>query len=75
MWFCDALRCAQVGDGTSGTNRLTPVAVSGLSSGVAIVSAGNVQSRVVCSRLCVLVDDFRCVCLRCVFVRFWVRWG
>ena len=40
-----------------------------------MVAAGDVRARVVCvARLCVLVDDFWCVCLRCVFVRFWVHW-
>ena len=39
---CDAVCAAQVGDGTSGTNRLTPVALSALSSGVAMVTAGDV---------------------------------
>jgi hypothetical protein len=49
-------RCfVQVGDGTSGTNRLTPVAVVGLGSGVANVALGVV-------RLC---------CAACVFVLFW----
>jgi hypothetical protein len=33
----------QVGDGTSGTNRLTPVAVVGLGSGVANVALGSVR--------------------------------
>ena len=33
----------QVGDGTSGTNRLTPVAVVGLGSGVANVASGGVR--------------------------------
>ena len=33
----------QVGDGTSGTSRLTPVAVVGLSSGVANVALGEVR--------------------------------
>ncbi len=33
----------QVGDGTSGTNRLTPVAVVGLGSGVADVALGRVR--------------------------------
>ena len=33
----------QVGDGTSGTNRLTPVAVVGLGSGVANVALGYVR--------------------------------
>ena len=37
-------RCfVQVGDGTSGTNRLMPVAVVGLGSGVANVAAGGVR--------------------------------
>ena len=37
-------RCfVQVGDGTSGTNRLTPVAVVGLGSGVASVALGWVR--------------------------------
>jgi alpha-tubulin suppressor-like RCC1 family protein len=31
----------QIGDATSGTNRTSPVAVSGLSSGVTAISAGN----------------------------------
>lgn len=31
----------QVGDGTSGTNRLTPVAASGLASGVTTIAAGD----------------------------------
>ena len=36
-------RCfLQIGDGTSGTNRLTPVAVVGLGSGVTNVAAGGV---------------------------------
>ena len=34
----------QLGDATSGTNRLTPVAVSGLSSGVTAISAGYFHS-------------------------------
>jgi hypothetical protein len=38
---------AQVGDGGS-SNRNTPVAVSGLSSGVVMVAAGSVRARVVC---------------------------
>ena len=37
-------RCfVQVGDGTSGTDRLTPVAVVGLGSGVANVALGYVR--------------------------------
>ena len=37
-------RCfVQVGDGTSGTSRLTPVAVVGLGSGVANVALGGVR--------------------------------
>ena len=49
-WVCarrhcaaDELMSAQVGDGTSGTNRLTPVAVVGLGSGVANVALGDVR--------------------------------
>ena len=44
----------QIGDGSSGTDRLAPVAVSGLSAGVVMVSAGGVRARIVCLRLCVL---------------------
>jgi len=41
---CADVRCfVQVGDGTSGTNRLTPVAVVGLGSGVANVALGAVR--------------------------------
>jgi len=37
-------RCfVQLGDGTSGTDRLTPVAVVGLGSGVANVALGGVR--------------------------------
>ena len=37
-------RCfLQIGDGTFGTNRLTPVAVVGLGSGVANVALGSVR--------------------------------
>ena len=44
-------RCfVQVGDGTSGTNRLTPVAVVGLGSGVASVALGIV--RIFVPRVC-----------------------
>ena len=47
-------RCfVQVGDGTSGTNRLTPVAVVGLGSGVANVAVGGV--RVFVQRVCLLL--------------------
>ena len=35
--------CLQVGDGTSGTDRLTPVAVVGLGSGVTNVASGLVR--------------------------------
>ena len=53
----------QVGDGTN-TNRLTPVAVSGLSSGVVMVAAGFVRTRVVCLRLCLLGMILgACVCV------------
>jgi len=34
----------QVGDGTSGTNRLTPVGVAGLGSGVAMIALGGYHS-------------------------------
>ena len=37
----------QIGDGTSGNQRLTPVAVSGLASGVASISAGDYVTCVV----------------------------
>ena len=41
---CADIRCfVQVGDGTSGTNQLTPVAVVGLGSGVANVALGYVR--------------------------------
>ena len=44
----------QLGDGTSGTNRLAPVAVSGLSTGVVLVAVAGVQVLVVCLCSCVL---------------------
>ncbi len=37
-------RLAQVGDGTASRNRITPVSVAGLSSGVAMVALGSVRS-------------------------------
>ena len=44
-------RCfLQIGDGTSGTNRRTPVAVAGLGSGVANVALGEV--RLIVQRVC-----------------------
>ena len=44
-------RCfLQIGDGTFGTNRLTPVAVVGLGSGVANVALGWV--RLIVQRVC-----------------------
>jgi hypothetical protein len=43
----------QVGDNTT-TNRLTPVGVSGLGSGVAMIALGNVRPRCGC---CVAVLD------------------
>ncbi len=44
-------RCfLQIGDGTSGTNRLTPVAVVGLGSGFANVALGEV--RLIVQRVC-----------------------
>ena len=47
-------RCfVQGGDGTSGTNRLTPVAVVGLGSGVANVAAGEVRLFVM--RVCLVL--------------------
>ena len=49
--FFVVTRCfVQVGDGTSGTNRLTPVAVVGLGSGVASVALGAV--RIFVPRVC-----------------------
>ena len=50
LWCVVVTPClcgAQVGDGGS-INRNTPVAVSGLSSGVVMVAAGSVRARVVC---------------------------
>ena len=44
----------QVGDGTSGTDRLTPVGVAGLGSGVAMIALGGVRPRYGC---CVAVLD------------------
>ena len=44
------LQCvsAQIGDGTSGTNRLTPVEVTGLGSGVQLIALGGVRLFVFC---------------------------
>ena len=50
LWCVVVTPClcgAQVGDGGS-SSRFTPVAVSGLSSGVVMVAAGSVRARVVC---------------------------
>ena len=53
----------QVGDGTFGTNRLAPVAVSGLSAGVVMLAAGAVPARVFVIRLWMLeIILFACVC-------------
>ena len=54
-------RCyLQVGDGTSGTNRLTPVAVVGLGSGVANVDLGGV--RLFVQRVCCCFGEGWWVC-------------
>ena len=42
MWLTTVFVFAQVGDGTT-TDRNTPVAVAGLSSGVAMVALGSVR--------------------------------
>ena len=50
LWCVVVTPClcgAQVGDSWS-SDRRTPVAVSGLSSGVVMVAAGSVRARVVC---------------------------
>jgi hypothetical protein len=44
----------QVGDGTSGTTRLTPVGVVGFGSGVPMIALGGVRPRCGC---CVAVLD------------------
>ncbi len=71
----DALCFLQVGDGTSGTNRLAPVAVSGLSSGVVMVTAGYVRTLVVCLCLCGFRVIFgACVCVA-LFSDYAFSWG
>jgi hypothetical protein len=58
----------QVGDGTSGTNRLAPVAVSGLSAGVVMVAAGAVPARVFCVHLWMLrMILVAHACVACLF--------
>ena len=51
---------AQVGDGTS-TNRFTPVAVAGLSSGVAMVALGYVRLIAIAAWLLLVCERCRCV--------------
>ena len=51
----------QVGDGTT-AQRLSPVAVSGLSAGVVMVAAGLVRARVVCFTFVRVRDRFGRVC-------------
>ena len=51
LWCVVVTPClcgAQVGDGFRESNLYAPVAVSGLSSGVVMVTAGGVRARVVC---------------------------
>jgi hypothetical protein len=59
--FADKVFALQVGDGTSGTNRLTPVDVVGLGSGVANVALGDV--RLFCEA---------CRCVLVFFSGYWV---
>jgi hypothetical protein len=59
----------QLGDGTSGNFRYTPVGVAGLGSGVAMIALGGVRLRCGC---CVAVLDAAAVfCLIfCVYLPF-----
>ena len=66
-------RCfVQVGDGTSGTNRLMPVAVVGLGSGVANVAVGYVRLFVQRVCLCFFGGGSGCAVARVVLL--WSAW-
>ena len=66
-------RCfVQVGDGTSGTSRLTPVAVVGLGSGVANVALGWVRLFVQRVCLCFWGRGNGCAVARVVLL--WSAW-
>ncbi len=60
--IADVLFVVQVGDGTT-TNRNTPVGVVGLSSGVAMVSLGNVRLFVIAAWPMFVGESGHCVCL------------
>ncbi len=72
VFVADEVFCfrVQVGDGST-TNRNTPVSVSGLGSGVAMISLGEVRFVAIASGRFVVFRDVRMHLINCALVMVW----